>query len=274
MEPPDDAPWKDVLVAAIRQDRVSTLETKMQKDGFDVNSTYWTDNGYGVDVAFTPLSCAVELNAVRCVNYLRDMGAHPYQPVFNYSEETVQWPGYKALEKALDEDENNLAFEYGVAQDMWVKFASEKYGMSQATCRALKDQANEQGVELVQLIYPMGTSQWIMVISPQEGHIGRLGVWSEEDTDYTLGLFATVEFSPMQRAVLVHGRDSEIARLVRGDSPVRITKTYKVGFDAWRHHNKGQRAKTDGTLFFLLKGLNKFNIPGELRERIADLALF
>ena len=271
--PAGDIPWDDVLVTALREDCVATLETKMQEVGFDVNWTYEGVDMGGNDVAWTPLSLAVELGAVKCVIYLKNRGAHSYQPVYNYFPETEEWPGYKALKKALDEDES-LAFEYGVAKDMWAKFASEKYGMPQATCQALIHQADEQGVDLVQLIFPMGTSQWIIVTSPDEGHIGRLGVWSEEDTDYTLHLFQTVEFSPMQRAVLVHGRDSEIARLVRGDSPVRITKTYKVGFDAWRHHSKGQRAKRDGTLFFLLKGLAMVNIPVEIRECIVDLAFF
>ena len=46
----------------------------------------------------------------------------------------------------------------------------------------------------------------------------------------------------MHRAILIHGRDSRIARLLRGDSLSKIEKAMRLGFDTFRRNVNWQMA--------------------------------
>ena len=49
-------------------------------------------------------------------------------------------------------------------------------------------------------------------------------------------IFHDVELNAMQRAHLIQGRDSRIARLLRGDTLPKIEKAMKLGFDTFRRN--------------------------------------
>ena len=52
----------------------------------------------------------------------------------------------------------------------------------------------------------------------------------------SLQLLQNVELNVMHRAILIHGRDSRIARLLRGDSLSKIEKAMRLGFDTFRRN--------------------------------------
>ena len=58
----------------------------------------------------------------------------------------------------------------------------------------------------------------------------------------SLQIFSDVELNVMHRAILIHGRDSRIARLLRGDSLSKIEKAMRLGFDTFRRNVNWQMA--------------------------------
>ena len=111
--------------------------------------------------------------------------------------------------------------------------------------------------------------------------IGRIRIWTEKDTEETIDmcnwyLFANI--NSIQHAILEHGRDSLITRLLRGESKA-IAKSCKVAFEALYYYADSQRAslllaKNDVRLWLILKGLTIVDMPVELREKIVNFAFF
>ena len=92
----------------------------------------------------------------------------------------------------------------------------------------------------------------------------------------SLQIFSDVELNVMHRAILIHGRDSRIARLLRGDSSSKIEKAMRLGFDTFRRNVNWQMAIQKkchmAALHALHTHLNE-DVP-ELRKKIVHLALF
>ena len=114
--------------------------------------------------------------------------------------------------------------------------------------------------------------------------IGRIRIWTKEDSEQTIDMFQESTFNSNQRAIILNGRDSLISRVVRGESTA-ITRGYKEGFEAFCYYAELRRvkqnrhcslllAKKDGRLWHILKGLVDFHIPVELREDIVGFAFF
>ena len=80
----------------------------------------------------------------------------------------------------------------------------------------------------------------------------------------------------MHRANLIHGRDSRIARLLRGDSLSKIEKAMRLGFDTFRCNVNWQIAIKKKCHMAALHALHTHlydDVP-ELRKKIVHLALF
>ena len=85
-----------------------------------------------------------------------------------------------------------------------------------------------------------------------------------------------VELNVMHRAILIHGRDSRIARLLRGDSLSKIEKAMRLGFDTFRRNVNWQMAIKKKCHMVALHALHTHlhdDVP-ELRKKIVHLALF
>lgn len=109
-------------------------------------------------------------------------------------------------------------------------------------------------------------------------------IWTAEDSAYTARILQERPFNSNQRAILLHGRDSLIARVVRGESTA-IAAGYNKGFEAFCYYAEMGRveqkrpcslllAKKNGILWHILKKLADFQIPADLREKMMDLAFF
>ena len=92
----------------------------------------------------------------------------------------------------------------------------------------------------------------------------------------SLQIFSDVELNVMHRAILIHGRDSRIARLLRGDSLSKIEKAMRLGFDTFRRNVNWQMAIKKKCHMVALHALHthlRDDVP-ELRKKIVHLALF
>ena len=166
---------------------------------------------------------------------------------------------------------------------MWTKFASAKYNISEEVCR---DMINVEGHNWIALRRAQDGEPYVHVHTRSPGigggyDIGRIRIWTADDTRYTAEIFEEHMFTDVnsiQHAILQHGRDSLITRLLRGESRA-IAKSYKVGVEALYYYADSQRAslllaKNDGRLWLLLKGLAIVEMPMEIREKILDFAFF
>ena len=93
---------------------------------------------------------------------------------------------------------------------------------------------------------------------------------------WSVQLLQNVELNVMHRAILIHGRDSRIARLLRGDSLSKIEKVMRLGFDTFRCNVNWQMAIQKKCHMAALHALHTHlndDVP-ELRKKIVHLALF
>ena len=286
--PPHDAlPWDWDLNDIYHDDCITALKNKMQDMDVNVNDMFYHHGDKTCQtVRLTLLSAAVEMGALESVTYLKTIEADSHQIVDNWG---TDWAF--DMSKALRQDEwvdNDWLGtpEYEVAKEMWTEFASNKYNMSREVCR---DLIEVEGHNWIELRRAQDGEPYVRVHSRSLGigdgyDIGRIRIWTEEDSEYTAAIFQGSSFNSNQRAIILHGRDSLIARVVRGESDA-IAAGYKEGFEAFcycadmrrvkqKRHCSLQLAKKDGRLWYLLMGLAKFGIPEELREHIVRLAFF
>lgn len=290
--PPDGAlPWEDYdhIFEDDIIDDIEELKITMQDMHIDVNDMFYRYYpGGGQPVILTLLSAAVEWGApVETVTYLKAIGADSHQKVDNGEEFDWGFDMNKALRQDEWVDNDWLGTpEYEVAKEMWTEFVSNKYNMSREVCRDIIDMEGHNWIELHRA---QDGEPYVRVHSRSLGigdgyDIGRIRIWTEEDTEQTMAMFRGSRFNSNQRAIILHGRDSLIARVVRGES-TEIAAGYKKGFEAFCHYAELRRvkqnrhcslslAKKDNRLWYLLMGLYAFGIPEELREAIVGLAFF
>ena len=249
----------------------------------NVNDMFYHYGG-GQPVRLTLLSAAVEIGALESVTYLMEIGADPYQKVDNWGTDWVH--GMALWEDEWDGNDWLETPEYEFAKEMWTEFVSKKYNMSRKVCRDLIDVEGQNWIEL----HPAQDGEpYVHVVSRSLGigdnyDIGRIRIWTAEDSAHTATILQESTFNSNQRAIILYGRDSLIARVVRGESSA-IAEEYKKGFEAFCFYAERKRvkqnrhcsfllAKKDGRLLYILKGLANFNIPVELREHIVGLLFF
>ena len=282
--------WRDLEVA-LKDDCVEALRTKMEFHEIDVHMTYefdmdryWTSSSSSLMTANrSALSLAVIHGAVKCVAYLKEMGARSldrlgsHYDLFDLHGDCL---GYDALEEELVE------LQVEEAKERWANFASTKFGLAKSAVNEIYHDC----YGLFEWDAPgEGTgygSGWVTVVSAYDGTIINgedISGWHErlDSHDYCVAthyMYLKAEFNTLQIATFKYGRDALITRLVR-DERKEIAKSYKLGFAALRYYADSQRAslllaKNDGRLWLILTGLAKVNIPPELREKIVDFAFF
>ena len=278
----------EALLSAFHDDSVTALEIEvgqLKSLGFDVNLQFVLD-GTPVDETYTLLGIAVRTQAVKCIVYLNEIGADPYQKGIDVSVDSEKpWMSgfYSSLEADEWNDENWVGTtEYEFAKEMWTKFVSAKYKMSEKVCR---DLINVAGQNWLTFRRAPDNEPYVHIYTRSPGieengignhKIGRIRIWTDDDTYETVYLCNCYLFdyiNSIQYAIQEHGRDSHITRLLRGESKT-ITKSYKVAFKALHCYADSQRAKNDGRLLLILKGLSIVNMPPELREKIVNYAFF
>ena len=287
--PPDGAlPWEDYIDIFLKHD-ITELKDKMQDMHINVNDMFYYYSGDGgKPVILTLLSDAVEMGApLESVTYLKAVGADSYQKVDNGEETNWAFDMSKALRQDEWVDNDWLGTpEYEFAKEMWTNFMSEKYNMSEEVCSDLID---VEGHNWIELHRAQDDEPYVRVHSRSVGigygyDIGRIRIWTKEDSEQTIDMFQESTFNSNQRAIILNGRDSLISRVVRGESTA-ITRGYKEGFEAFCYYAELRRvkqnrhcslllAKKDGRLWHILKGLVDFHIPVELREDIVGFAFF
>ena len=236
----------------------------MQDMDVNVNDMFY-HYGDGQTVRLTLLSAAVEMGALESVTYLKTIEADSKQKVDNWG---TDWAF--DMNKALRQDEwvdNDWLGtpEYEVAKEMWTEFVCNKYTMSREVCR---DLIEVEGHNWIELRRAQDGEPYVRVHSRSLGigdgyDIGRIRIWTEEDTEYTEAIFQESSFNSNQRAIILHGRDALIARVVRGESTA-IAAGYKKGFEAFcyyadmrrveqNRHCSLQLAKKDGHLWHIYR---------------------
>lgn len=285
--------WLD-LVVALKDDCVQTLRTKMEFHEIDVHMTYefdmdryWTSSSSSLMTANrSALSLAVIHGAVKCVAYLKKMGARSldrlgsHYDLFDLHGDCL---GYNALEEELVE------LQVEEAKERWANFASTKFGLAKSVVNEMYHDCYglfEWDIPGEGLHYTTLGGGWLTCVSAYDGTIINgedISGWHEklDSHDYCVAthcMYLKAEFNALQLATFKYGRDALITRLVRGETR-KIDKSYKLGFAALRYYADSQRAslllaKNDGRLLLILMKLTTINMPVELREKIVDFAFF
>ena len=287
-------PWDSDFNSILTEDCVTTLKSKLKTTGLHVNDMFYhnVNEPQLKYLASTLLSSAVEWDALNCVTYLRKKGADPCQKVDTWKEFTRSWEGFQELERDCRENEwdGTAQSEYDLAKEIWIRHASAKYHISEEVCRTLIDQADAQNWIKLQREHVQTVRSSVdflrvcFTCEPCNSHDIRIRIWSRDDTRHTLSIFLNAQFNPIQIAILKYGRDSLIARVVRGELKA-IREGYKEGFEAFCYYAEMKRekqnrhcslllAKRDSRLWYFLKGISKFGIPEELKEHIVGFAFF
>lgn len=288
-QPPANAlPWdwdyNDIFSYYYDDDCITALKNKMQDMDVNVNDMFYHLGDGRQPVRLTLLSAAVEIGALESVTYLKAIRADSKQKVDNWG---TGWVHGMALRQDEWVDNDWLGTpEYEFAKEMWTEFVSNKYNMSREVCR---DLIEVEGHNWIELHRAQDDEPYVRVHSRSLGigdgyDIGRIRIWTEEDSEHTIDMLQGSTFNSNQRAIILYGRDSLIARVVRGESTA-IAAGYNKGFEAFCYYAELRRvkqnrhcslllAKKDRRLWYLLKGLADFEIPSELREAIVGLAFF
>lgn len=257
---------EQLVYSLIAQDLVDALPTSPLRD---VNTLYDHASGVGVHLAeWVPLSAAVENGSFRCVAYLMANGARPQQRLPVYWILMRKWKGYMELKASVNDEilsgataklaavlakHYNMSetFMLKVLQTNWHDFVEISWANNYAslTVRAR--------VQLPTILppprIPLDTSLWA-----------------------SLQLLQDVELNVLHRAILIHGRDSRIARLLRGDSLTKIERAMRLGLDTFRRNVNWQMAIQKKCHMAALHALHTHlndDVP-ELRKKIVHLALF
>ena len=251
------------VYSLIAQDLVDALPASPLRD---VNTLYDHATGIGAHLAeWVPL---MENGSFRCVAYLMANGARPQQRLPAYYIVMKKWKGYLEHKKSVDDEilsgataklaavlakhyNRSEEFMLKVLQTNWHDFVEISWANNYAslTVRAR--------VQLPTILPPPR--------GPLDHHL-----W------VSLELLQNAELNVMHRAILIHGRDSRIARLLRGDSLTKIERAMRLGFDTFRRNVNWQMAIQKNSHMAALHALHMHlndDVP-ELRKKIVHLALF
>ena len=254
------------VYSLIAQDLVDALPTSPLQD---VNTLYDHASGVGAHLAeWVPLSAAVENGSYRCVAHFMTQGANPRQRLPTYWSQMRKWRGYQQHKVAISDE---------ILSEATAKMAAvlaEHYHMSE---RFMLQVLKTNWHDFVEISWAnccasltVRARVQLPTISPPPRIPLDHRLW------WSVQLLENVELNVMHRAILIHGRDSRIARLLRGDSLSKIEKAMRLGFDTFRRNVNWQMAIKQKCHMAALHALHTHlydDVP-ELRKKIVHLALF
>ena len=254
------------VYSLIAQDLVDALPTSPLQD---VNTLYDHASGVGADLAeWVPLSAAVENGSYRCVAYLMANGANPQQRLPAYWILMRKWKGCVEHKKSINDE---------ILAEATAKLAAvlaEHYHMSEAFMLKVLQTNWHDFVKISWADNYASLSVRARVQLPTISPLPRIPL--DHHLWVSLQLLQNAELNVMHRANLIHGRDSRIARLLRGDRLSKIEKAMRLGFDTFRCNVNWQMAIQKKCHMAALHALHtrlNDDVP-ELRKKIVHLALF
>ena len=166
-------------------------------------------SGVGAHLAeWVPLSAAVENGSFRCVAYLMANGANPRQRLPAYWIVMRNWKGYVEHKRSVDDE---------ILSEATVKLAAvlaEHYHMSERFMRQVLKTNWHDFVEISWANSYASLTVRARVQLPTISPPPRIPL--DHHLWVSVQLLQNAELNVMHRAILIHGRDSRIARLLRG----------------------------------------------------------
>lgn len=257
---------EQLVYSLIAQDLVDELPTSPLQD---VNTLYDHASGVGAHlVEWVPLSAAVENGSYRCVAYLMANGANPQQRLPVYWILMRKWKGYVEHKTSVNDE---------ILSEATAKLAAvlaKHYKMSETFMLKVLQTNWHDFVEIRWANTYASLTVKARVQLPTISPPPRIPL--DHDLWWSVQLLEQVELNVMHRAILIHGRDSRIARLLRGDSLSKIEKAMRLGFDTFRCNVNWEMAIQKKCHMAALHALHTHlndDVP-ELRKKIVHLALF